>query len=156
MRSRRTFIFMIGAAALLAVAACGSNGYSGSSGSGGSSGSNAGSSGPTLKIISPAAGASVTTPFTLKIASNEKIGPTSTGEDHVHLYVDGSSSYQVVTSTTAKVSSLSPGKHTLMVSLAHADHSPAGATAKVTVDVTGGSGGTSSSSPSSGGGSYGY
>lgn len=150
MRSRRTFTFTIGAAALLAVAACGSNG------SGGSSGSNAGSSGPTLKIISPAAGASVTTPFTLKVTSNEKIGPTSTGEDHVHLYLDGSSSYQVVTSTTAKVSNLSPGKHTLMVSLRHADHSPAGATAKVTVDVTGGSGGTSSSSPSSGGGGYGY
>src|SRR5262245_9051065 len=150
MRFHRTFTFTIGAAALLAVAACGSNGVCGSSGS------NAGSSGPTLKIISPAAGASVTTPFTLKVASNEKIGPTSTGEDHVHLYIDGSSSYQVVTSTTAKVGNLSPGKHTLIVSLRNADHSPAGATAKVAVDVTGGSGGTPGSSPSSGGGGYGY
>src|SRR6266568_9024121 len=60
MRLHRTFIFTIGAAALLAAAACGSSGSSASNGSA------AGSSTPALKIISPAPGASVTSPFTLK------------------------------------------------------------------------------------------
>ncbi len=134
-----------GAAVLLAVAACGSNGYSGSS-SGGST--------PTLKITSPAAGASVTMPFTLTFTSSAQIGPTSSGKDHVHLFVDGqTSSYQVVTSTRTRVKSLSPGKHTIRVTLQHADHSPVGPKAQITVIVTGGSGGTPSSAPTGG---YGY
>jgi hypothetical protein len=149
MRLHRTFIFTIGAAALLAAAACGSSGSSG-----GSNGSAAGSSTPTLKIVSPASGATVTSPFTLKISSSEQIGPTDTGEDHVHLFVDGGSSYQVVTSTQTQVKNLSTGKHTILVTLQHADHSPVGPKARITVTVTGGSGATSSASPSSGG--YGY
>jgi hypothetical protein len=135
----------------LLVAACASSSGSGSSGSGSGSGSNGGA---TLKITSPANGAKVTTPFTLTFTSNQAIGPTDTGKDHVHLFIDGSSSYQVVESTTTQVKNLSPGKHTIMLSLRHADHSAVGPTAKITVDVTGGAGGTSSSSPSSGG--YGY
>jgi hypothetical protein len=154
MRSHRTLTFTIGAAALLAVAACGSA----TAGSGGSSGSSGGGSTPTLKITSPAAGASVTAPFTLKLASSVPLGPTSSGDDHVHLFVDGSSSYQVVTSDSARIKNLSPGKHTILVTLQHADHSPVGPKARVTVTVTGGSG-ASNSSPSSGGsggGGYGY
>ena len=135
----------IGAAVLLAVAACGSNGYSGSS-SGGST--------PTLKITLPAAGASVTMPFTLTFTSSEPIGPTGSGKDHVHLVVDGhTGNYQVVTSTRTQVKSLSPGKHSIRLTLQHADHSSAGAKAQITVIVTGGSGGTPSSAPTGG---YGY
>ena len=149
MRLHRTFIFTIGAAALLAAAACGSSGSSASNGSA------AGSSSPALKIISPAPGASVTSPFTLKISSSKPIGPIDTGKDHVHLFVDGGSSYQVVTSTQTQVKNLSAGKHTILVTLQHADHSPVGPKARITVTVTGGSGATSSSSPTSSGG-YGY
>ena len=154
MRCHRTFAFTIGSAALLAVAACGSA----TAGSGGSSGSSGGGSTPTLKITSPAAGASVSTPFTLRLVSSAALGPTSTGDDHVHLFIDGSSSYKVVTSTQARIKNLSPGKHTILVTLQHADHSPVGPKARVTVTVTGGSG-ASNSSPSPGGsssGGYGY
>jgi hypothetical protein len=154
MRLHRTFILTIGAAALLAAAGCGSSGPYGSNGSSGSNGSAAGSSTPTLKITSPAAGATVTEPFTLKLSSSTALGPTSTGNDHVHLFIDGGSSYKVVTSTKAQIKGLSPGKHTILVTLQHADHSPVGPKARITVTVAGASGATPSSSPTSDG--YGY
>jgi hypothetical protein len=155
-------MFTAGAASLLAVAACGTStpaASSGSSGSSGSSSSNAGSSTPTLTITSPAAGASVAVPFMLKVNSDETLGATSTGDDHLHLFFDGSSSYKVMTSDQMKIKGLSPGKHTIMVTLQHADHSPVGPKAKVTVTVTGGSGSSSNTGTSSGGagsGGYGY
>jgi hypothetical protein len=144
MRPLLTFASTIGVAALLAVAACGSNGYSSSS---------SGGSAQSLKITSPAGGASVTTPFTLTFTSSAPIGPTDSGKDHVHLFVDGKTNYQVVTATRTQVKGLSPGKHTIRVTLQHADHSSDGAKAQITVIVTGGSGGTPSSTPTGG---YGY
>ncbi len=82
--------------------------------------------------------------------------PTDSGKDHVHLFIDGKTqNYKVVTSTRTQVSNLSPGKHTIGVTLQHADHSSAGAKpASVTVTVSGGAGGTPSSSSSPSG--YGY
>src|SRR5215831_4289508 len=144
MRSNRTFVFATGAAALLAVAACGTSSPSASSGSSGStsgsSGSTAGSSAPTLTIVSPAAGASVTAPFMLKVNSDETLGAPSTGTDHVHLFIDGATSYTVMTADQMKLTGLKPGKHTIMVTLQHADHTAVGPKATVTVNVTGSSG----------------
>jgi hypothetical protein len=162
MRSHRTFVFAAGAAALLALAACGtstpstSSGSSGSGGSSASSGSSAGSNGPTLSIVSPATGASVTAPFMLKVSSDEKLGPTSTGDDHLHVFIDGSSSYKVMTSDQMKITGLSKGKHTILVTLQHADHSPVGPKATVKVDVTKSSGSSSNTGTGSGGSSGGY
>jgi hypothetical protein len=102
-------------------------------------------------------------PFTVQIATSEKLGPTSSGEDHVHLYFDGSqSNYDVCTSSSCQVSGLSPGKHTIEASLRHADHSDAGPKDSITVVVGGAgssgssSGGAGSSGGSSGGGGGGY
>jgi hypothetical protein len=95
----------------------------------------------------------------LKVNSDETLGATSTGDDHLHLFFDGSSSYKVMTSDQMKIKGLSPGKHTIMVTLQHADHSPVGPKAKVTVTVTGGSGSSSNTGTGSGGsgsGGYGY
>src|SRR5215475_5069607 len=167
MRSHRTFVFATGAAALLTIAACGtstpaassgSSGSGGSSGSSGSSGSNAGSSTPTLSIVSPATGASVTAPFMLKVSSDETLGPTSSGNDHLHVFIDGSTSYKVMTADQMKITGLSAGKHTILVTLQHADHSPVGPKATVKVDVTKGSGSSSNTGSGSGGatGGYGY
>jgi hypothetical protein len=64
-----------------------------------------------------------------------------------------------MTSDQMKIKGLSPGKHTIMVTLQHADHSPVGPKAKVTVTVTGGSGSSSNTGTGSGGsgsGGYGY
>ena len=164
MRSNRTFVFATGAAALLAVAACGTSSPTASSGSSGSgsSGSSGGSSAPTLSIVSPAAGASVTAPFMLKVSSNQALGAPSTGDDHVHVFIDGATSYTVMTADQMQLKGLSAGKHTIMVTLQHADHSSVGPKATVTVDVTKSSGSSSntgtggSSGGSSGGGGYGY
>src|SRR5215470_2737231 len=130
MRSHRTFVFATGAAALLAVAACGTSSPTASSGSSGSgssvssAGSSAGSSAPTLSIVSPAAGASVTAPFMLKVSSDQALGAPSTGDDHVHVFIDGSTSYTVMTADQMKLTGLKPGKHTIMVTLQHANHAP--------------------------------
>jgi hypothetical protein len=162
MRSHRTFVFAAGAAALLAAAACGtstpsaSSGSSGSGGSSASSGSGAANSGPTLSIVSPATGASVTAPFMLKVSSDQTLGPTSTGDDHLHVFIDGSSSYKVMTSDQMKITGLSAGKHTILVTLQHADHSPVGPKATVKVDVTKSSGSSSNTGTGSGGSSGGY
>jgi hypothetical protein len=77
----------------------------------------------------------------------------------VHLVVDGNTNnYKVVTSTQTEVNDLSPGQHTIGVTLQHADHSSAGAKAQVTVTVGGGASGTpsSGSSPSSSSSRSGY
>jgi hypothetical protein len=147
MLSSRLFALVIGAV-LLTATACGSSGSSGSSSGGG---------GATLKIGSPANDASVSEPFKLTFTSSEPIGPTDSGKDHVHLYVDGNTgSYQVITSSPTEVKNLSPGKHMLRLTLQHADHSPVGPEAQITVTVSGGTGGSSPTPSSGSSGGYGY
>ncbi len=74
----------------------------------------------------------------------------------MHLFIDGKTqNYKVVTSTRTQVSNLSPGKHTIGVTLQHADHSPVGPKASVVVTVSGGAGATPSSNSSPTGG-HGY
>ncbi|MDP9226160.1 MAG: Ig-like domain-containing protein [Actinomycetota bacterium] len=143
-------LFLAVAAVALAGVACGSNGYGSSGGSGGGGG------GPTLSITSPANGAKVSEPFMVQVTSSEKLGPTSTGDDHVHLYFDGNqSNYDVCTSTSCPVTSLSPGKHVIQASLRHADHSDAGPKQSITVYVSSGSGSTGGGGGGGGGGGYG-
>jgi len=110
--------------------------------------------GPTLSIASPANGAKVAEPFTVKLDASVPLGDPSTGDDHVHLCFDGAScdsgNYQIVYGDSGQVQGLSPGQHTITASLRHADHSAVGPTTTITVTVTGGA--TSSGSPTTGGG----
>ncbi|MGH2596906.1 MAG: hypothetical protein ACRDH7_13190 [Actinomycetota bacterium] len=124
----------------------------------------AGGGGDTLSISAPSDGAKVSASFTLTVSSNQPLDDPSTGDDHVHLCFDGAScdsgSYQLVYGTSAQVTGLSPGQHTIEASLRHADHSAAGPTDTITVTVTG----TVTGSPSMGppsptanpGNGYGY
>lgn len=130
----RTTTLAVGgvAAALVALAGCGSDSGGGSSGGA-----------PTLSITSPADGADVGQSFDVTWDTSVKLGETDTGRDHVHVFVDGKSDdYTVVGGNEFKLTGLSPGKHEVDVTLQHADHSPAGAEDKVDVNV--GSGGASS------------
>lgn len=141
-----TYIKMLTATGLactvLGLSGCGSDSQA-ASGNGGR---------PTLSIQAPSDGANVKLPITLKFTTSEDIGPTDSGKDHVHVFVDGKTNeYTVVTSTTYQIKSLPMGRHVIGVTLQHADHSPAGASAQVNVNVTGGS-----SSDSTGGGNGGY
>jgi hypothetical protein len=131
------------------------------------SSASAGSGGPSLKITSPADGASVSEPFTVKLDASVPIGDPSTGDHHVHLCFDGAScdelaSSVIAYSTSAQVSGLAPGMHTIEASLRNADHSDAEVSTTITVTITGGdtSGaatGTGGGSSSGGGpGGYGY
>lgn len=129
--------------------------------------SNAGAStgdGTTLKISSPANGATVSEPFKVTFDSSVPLGKPTTGDHHVHLCFDGGSCDELSQSVIAygdsvMVSNLSPGMHTIEASLRNADHSDTGVSATISVDVGGGSAGsqagssTGASGPSKG---YGY
>jgi hypothetical protein len=120
------------------------------------------SSGPaSVTITSPSDGATVGRDVAVSWQTNEKLGPPETGRDHVHVFVDGhSNDYTVVGGNSFTVKGLTPGQHTIDVTLQHADHSSAGAEdeVKVSVSPSGVSPTTPPSSedtPSSGGG-HGY
>jgi hypothetical protein len=128
----------------IALAACGS---------GSDETSGASSGGEKVTITSPSDGDNVDVPFMLKWDSTVPLGPPDSGKDHVHVYVDGKTNdYTVVGGTEFQVKGLSPGKHTVEISLQHADHSPVGPESEISVTVGGGG----SESPSTGGGGNGY
>src|SRR5262245_27760825 len=147
----------IAAAAIATVALSGacSNGASGSD-----------SSDATLTINQPAAGSTVTVPFTVQFASSEQLGGTSTGLHHVHLYFDNNTNdYVIVEGTTVQVTKAPTGQHMLHLSLRNANHSAAGTETQIALTINGGAGGPSTapsgeSSPgpvqSSGSGGYDY
>ena len=141
-----------GAVAVLAaglLAGCGNTDASGGTGSGGDS--------PSLSITSPSEGDTVGGTFTVKWDANVALGDPDTGRDHVHVFVDGNSNdYTVVGGDSFEVTGLSPGEHTVDVTLQKADHSPAGAEDQVDVTVSGSGGTSSPSDDSSGGGGYNY
>ena len=135
-----------GVAILLLAAACGGSSYGSSAG--GSGGGEA-----TFAITSPQDGATVSSPFTIKVSSSEAIGAPESGKDHWHVYVDGNNEdYKVATASSLQMDGLSPGKHTIDASLQHADHSPVGVRDEITVTVKGGSSGTQGGGGDSGGG----
>lgn len=123
---------------------------------GGSSGSSGGGGSPSLTIASPANGASVSEPFALTFDASVPLGNPSTGNDHVHVCIDGAScdsgsSYKIVYGDSYSVTGLTAGKHTIEASLRHADHSSAGPNDTITVTIT-----SAGSGSSGGGGGGGY
>lgn len=151
MRTRVSFFGAI-AAVVLFAAACGGSGGTGSGGGGGGDSGKAG-----VTITSPKDGASVSEPFMLKFNAPD-IGPTSSGKDHVHVFVDGKESeYTVVTKSPFMIKGVPSGEHTINITRQHADHSPTGAKDEIKVNITsGGAPSSSSSSSSSSGGGYSY
>lgn len=108
------------------------------------------SSGGSLSIVSPSDGATVASPVDFVFsAKGVQIGPTETGKMHFHIHIDGSSKYQVVTSTRASIA-LPAGKHTIKVVLAQPNHDETGTSASETITVS-----TGGASPSPTGGGYG-
>ena len=120
----------------------------------------------TLKIASPADGASVSEPFRVTLDASVPLGKPTTGDNHVHLCFDGGSCDELSQSVIAygdsvMVSDLSPGMHTIEASLRNADHSDAGVSTTVSVDISGGGqagsqAGSQGGSAGAGGSSSGY
>lgn len=160
MATRLKMLMAGGAIVALAAAGCGGSDDSGGTVSAGGGGGGVGNANTSLSISEPKDGANVTAPVTLKFAAGVPIDKESTGKDHVHVTLDGKTdNYTVVRTTTHQITGLTPGRHTIGVTLQHADHSPVGPKAEVTVNVTGGDSGGSSPSPSQTGGyggGYGY
>jgi hypothetical protein len=158
MRPRYTVPSIIGAAFLTAaLAGCGgsSDAASDDQGSGGQAGGAQQGSGP-LTITEPKNGATVTLPFTVKYTTSVELGPTDSGKDHVHVFLDGQSNeYTVVPTNSHEIKNAPAGQHEIDVALQHADHSPAGPSAKIMVNITGaGTGGDDTGG--GGGGGYDY
>lgn len=143
----RLRLLLIGAVALLA-AACGEGGGLGDDGAAGGGGE-----GMTIGIASPADGADVTQPFTLKVTTSVPLDDPETGRHHVHVWFDGQEAdYKINYTDTFQVEGLAPGEHVITAALANADHSLAGPKSEVTVAVGGGDGGQTATTSGQGGG----
>lgn len=146
MRRRISYLAVLTITALFA-AACGSDG--GTTNAGGGDAAAGGGGGSALSITSPADGATVSQPFMLKFQTTAQLGEPDTGRDHIHVFADGKEDkYTVVPGDSFEMKDLSSGKHTIGVTLQRADHSPAGASAQITVNVSGG-GAPAENAPSS-------
>jgi hypothetical protein len=128
---------------VLLAAGCGGGGGGGGYGGGGDDGGDTGQGGMTLEITSPKDASTVDVPFTVDLTSSEKLGPTDSGEHHVHVYFDDDDQdYMVVEGDSVDVTDLPEGEHVIHASLRNADHSAAGAEAEVTVTVGAGGAGS--------------
>ncbi|MGP3955804.1 Ig-like domain-containing protein [Nonomuraea sp. 3N208] len=97
----------------------------------------AGAGAPSVTITGPANNADVAGTFSLEFTTSEEIGPPESGKHHVHVFTDGKTDdYTVVTASPFEIAGLPAGEHTVGVTLQNADHSPAGASAEITVNVT--------------------
>ena len=109
--------------------------------------------GMTLAIASPSDGEQVDVPFTVELDSSVPLGPTDSGQQHVHVFFDGDDSeYMVVESDSVEITELPEGEHVVNASLRNADHSPAGVETQTTVVV--GDGGSGSTGADDGGIGY--
>jgi hypothetical protein len=104
--------------------------------------------GASVEIISPNDGDSVEQPFEVQFrVSGTDIGPTNTGKDHLHIYVDGGD-YKVHESTDPyKASGLPAGSHRVEVVIARANHDETETKDEISVTVTGAGGSTPSPAP---------
>jgi hypothetical protein len=100
-----------------------------------------------LSVVSPAAGATVGLPFTVRVQTGSPLGTTDTGRHHIHIWFDGhEDQYQISYTDTAQVTDAPAGAHTMTVSLRNADHSDAGPRIDVPLTI-GGAGSNATTDP---------
>jgi hypothetical protein len=116
---------------VLALAACRDVGASGGGEPGGVM---------SLSIEEPQDGAMVSGKVELAVSvEGAEIGPTDSGAMHIHVYVDDSGQYEVVTTTETTVS-VPNGDHTVRVVLAQPNHEETEISDEVTFSVSGATG----------------
>jgi len=92
---------------------------------------------PSLEIDEPMDGTRVQAPFNVGFSSSEDLGTVESGASHVHLWIDGKEDdYVVIEGDSFEIGDISPGEHTITVSLRNSDHSEAGAGDEITVTVS--------------------
>lgn len=78
----------------------------------------------SFTIVSPKAGSAISNPVPLDIkVTGTQIGTPSSGDDHLHIMVDGGA-VQAVYKNRVMQLQLTPGKHTIGVELAYPNHQP--------------------------------
>ncbi|MDQ3002253.1 MAG: DUF6130 family protein [Fibrobacterota bacterium] len=84
---------------------------------------------PSFKITSPAEGDTVTAPLTVKIGTKNFAivapGGNKAGEGHLHWFLD-KGAYNALADSTFSIPTLSPGAHTIRVTMQNSDHSDGG------------------------------
>jgi hypothetical protein len=96
----------------------------------------------SLSIEEPADGAEVSGEVNLAVSvEGAEIGPPDSGAMHIHVYVDDSDQYEVVTTTETSVS-VPNGDHTVRVVLAQPNHEETEISDEVTFSVSAGAGDT--------------
>lgn len=79
---------------------------------------------PSVTIVSPTAGSTISDPVKLDIqVTGAEIGTPSSGNDHLHVTVDGGEPQAVYQNHVFSLQ-LPPGKHTIGVELAYPSHQP--------------------------------
>jgi hypothetical protein len=118
---------------VLALAACRDVGDSGGGEPGGAM---------SLSIEEPQDGEMVSGKVDLAVSvDGAEIGPPESGAMHIHVYLDDSDNYEVVTSTETSVS-VPNGEHTLRVVLAEPNHEETAISDEVTLNVSAATGDT--------------
>jgi hypothetical protein len=141
-RARRTTIAVIAlAAGSLIAASCGAD----------DDASGASSGGLAIDILTPRDGATTAGSFELAVDASVPFGKPDTGRHHLHVYYDGNTAegeYDIMYGDTVVIDGLDPGEHTIEAAIANADHSLAGASDTITVEVgDGASSGDSGTAP---------
>jgi hypothetical protein len=76
---------------------------------------------PTVSIVSPTSGATVSGTFTVTVATSNFNIPT---QGHIHVYLDSLQNYQLGPGPAFTFTNGAPGQHTIWAQLQNPDHSP--------------------------------
>lgn len=108
-------------------------------GSDGTAGQEPGGSTPTIEIVEPADGATVTVPFEVRVDASVELGPISEGLHHFHVWFgDTPNQPLIVESDSVRIDNAPDGEQTMWVSLQEADHTPVGNPISITLTIQGG------------------
>lgn len=92
----------------------------------------------SVELLEPAAGEEVEQPFEVAFAvDGVEIGPTETGEHHLHFYVDDGDFMPHESTDPFTISGEEPGEREIRVELARANHDEIGVGDTVTVTIAG-------------------
>ena len=107
---------------------------------GGQPGQGDGDAAPTIEIVAPADGDTVTVPFEVTVDASVELGPIDEGLNHFHVWFgDTQDQPMVVESDSVRIEDAPSGEQTMWVSLQEADHTPIGDPVSISITIQGGS-----------------
>ena len=133
-RGRAAAVAVLGLVVAMVTACADSDG-----GSGGSGGQQPECTTPTIRIVEPSDGDTVTVPFEVRVDASVELGPISEGLHHFHVWFgDTPDQPLIVESDSVRIENAPSGEQTMWVSLQEADHTPVGNPISITLTIQGG------------------